>query len=306
MSHYGGATTKSFVVKSLAKCNMPGDLDHTLVYTCDPEFSEGLAYLDGRRLGGSSLQPDSCNVQIQFQQRGTVESLGEDGGVIKSNTGSTEIRYSFKASDLYFDAGITKDPYNCSWTDLAVGKVVYFIPFRNRGVLKQRSQAAPVLQRALSITLHERIITHRVSQSPNVPQGTIAIPKWMWPQLCPLTAAESGSITATAPASSSLASTALSSSAAASEDAPDAAAADTAAAQFPLDGLRERTVRVTLVFSSQLPVATSARWTCLSKRSLIPGVPVPNFTELTSWLHTFLGLTSSGVRRAVVTMCCIT
>jgi hypothetical protein len=58
-------------------------------------------------------------------------------------------------------------------------------------------------------------------------------------------------------------------------------------------------VRVTLVFSSQLPVAVSARWTCLSKRSLIPSVPVPNFTELTNWLDTFLHLTSSGVRPAL-------
>jgi hypothetical protein len=38
-----------------------------------------------------------------------------------------------------------------------------------------------------------------------------------------------------------------------------------------------------LLFSSQLPVATAARITCVSKRSLDPSLPAPNFTQLTQW-----------------------
>ncbi len=291
--------SKNFVVTSLAKCSISGDLDCPVIYTNDPDFSEGLAYLgEGRTLGGRSRCNDSCNVKVQFQQRGTVESLGEEDGVVKSDTGSSPICFSFKARDLYFNAATEHDPYNCSWADLHVGATVFFIPFRNRGVLRKASAAsAPALQRALSITCHERIITCRIGSSVNVPQGAIAIPKWMWPSLCPLTAVESG---ATASATSSALSpaapaTSSSSSAAAADESSDAARNDAIRSQFLLDGLRERTVLVTLVFSSNLPVITSARLHCLSKHSLNPSVPAPNFTELTSWFETFLFLTQSGV-----------
>jgi hypothetical protein len=291
--------SKNFVVTSLSKCSISGDLDCPVIYTNDPDFSEGLAYLgEGRTLGGRSQCNDSCNVKVQFQQRGTVESLGAEDGVIRSDTGSSLIRFSFKACDLYFNAVSEHDPYNFSWADLHVGDTVFFIPFRNRGVLRKGSQCAPALQRALSVTRHERVITCRIGSSVNVPQGAIAIPKWMWPSLCPLTAAESSASAAASPSVSSPAapSTSSSSSAAAADESSDAAKRDAIRAQFLLDGLRERTVRVTLVFSSNLPVITSARLHCLSKQSLNPSVPAPNFTELTSWFETFLFLTQSGVR----------
>jgi hypothetical protein len=256
-------------------------------------------------LGDRSSYFDTKNVRIQFQQKGVVESLGDQEGVIKSDVG---IRYSFKASDLHFDAGLEHDihgrhraadapaedagtvrhaPYNCAWCDLSVGLSVYYIPFRSRGLLKKGSQASPALPRALSITLHERVITCRVGILHNIPQGVIAIPKWMWPSLCPLTAAESGE---GASAASVLASPARASAA---NEPPDA---DQTRLHFALDGLRDRTVRVTTVFSSRLPVVTGARAHCISKRSLDPSILAPNFTDLTNWLATLNFLVGCGVR----------
>jgi hypothetical protein len=237
--------TKDFLVKSLSKCGKTGDLDCSVVYVSDAEFSF-FAMPDGQVLGPPNFRADSCNVQIQFQQRGTVESLSEESGVVRIATG---VQYSFQAGDLYFNPSTLKDPYNCSWADLKVGQSIFFIPFRNRGVLKQRSQSAPVLQRALGITFYERILTARTELDDSVPQGTIAIPKWMWPSLCPLTAAESCAVSAPP---QTVSSPVPSSSAAAAAAAPDTAPHDAAQQQLALDGLRDRTVRVTLVPSSQV------------------------------------------------------
>lgn len=196
-----------------------------------------------------------------------------------------------------------------------VGDIVFYIPFRSRGVLKKATQSAPVLQRALSVTRHERAITVRIRFSTSVPQGAVAIPKWMWPSLCPLTAAESGEGAAAARAFSSPAAasapSAVSSVAGVDHDR-DAAGArseghsaqdkgsvllpDKASVLFTLDGLRERTVRVTMGFSSSLPVATSMRLHCVSKCSMDPSIPAPNFTDLTNWLETFTFLSGAGVR----------
>jgi hypothetical protein len=259
-------------------------------------------------LGNRSGYPDTKNVRIQFQQKGVIESLGDQEGVLKSDAG---IQYSFIASDLHFDAGLEHDihgrhcvapradapaeeegaarraPYNCAWSDLHVGDSVYYIAFRNHGLLKKGSLASPVLPRALSITTHERVITCRVGMCSDVPQGVLAIPKWMWPSLCPLTAAESGEGAAAA---------AVVASPARAEAAQDASDADRTHFHFTLDGLRDRTVRVTTVFSSSLPVVTGARAHCISKRSLDPSIVAPNFTDLTNWLTTLNFLLGSGVR----------
>jgi hypothetical protein len=119
----GGSLSKNFVVKSLAKCGLEGDVDLPIVYispppalcfsnnlnryTCDPEFGEICP--DERPLGPGSSYPDSRVARIQFQHRGVVESLGDETGVIKGETG---VCFSFKASDLYFDAGLEHDPYH--------------------------------------------------------------------------------------------------------------------------------------------------------------------------------------------------
>ena len=293
---FSPSASKTFVVKSLAKCGLDGDLDCTVVYTSDPEFSNNVP--DGQPLGFGSSRYDTCNVRIQFQQKGKIESLGSEDGVIRSEAGAL---FAFKSSDLYFDAELGEhEPYNSKWADLAVGQDVFFIPFRNVGGLRGKgSQSAPVLKRALSVTRQERAVTCRVEIDSRVPHGAIAIPKWMWPSLCPLTAAESGEVAVAAPVASSaaVAPGLPSSSAAAAEEHPNAASARAPPA---LDGLRERTVRATMVFSSQLPIVEGIAVHCVSKRSLDPSSPVPNFTELSNWLETFQFLVGSGVcKRAV-------
>jgi hypothetical protein len=102
----GGSLSKNFVVKSLAKCGLEGDVDLPIVYTCDSEFGEICP--DERPLGPGSSYPDSRVARIQFQHRGVIESLGDETGVIKGETG---VCFSFKASDLHFDAGLEHDPY---------------------------------------------------------------------------------------------------------------------------------------------------------------------------------------------------
>jgi hypothetical protein len=285
--------TKNFIVKSLGKCGMPGDIDCPVVYTNDPEFSESFTLMDIQTLGGNSSCPDSCNVRIQFQQSGVVESLDVDCGVIRLNSmdPARATRFSFKASDLYFDEKVAQDPYNCTWSDIKVGSTVFFTPFRKRGVIL-RAEAAPLLQRALSVTLNERVITCRIGSDHHVPQGVIAIPKWMWPSLCPLTASES----AAAAVGSPMVAAATSTSAADADDPKSVAADAPSSLSFTLDGLRDRTVVVTLVYSSELPVISGARLHCVSKHSLNPEIlRIPNFTELTNWDDTFKFLTSSGV-----------
>jgi hypothetical protein len=173
-------------------------------------------------------------------------------------------------------------------------------------VLRKATQSVPVPQRALSVTRHERAITVRIRFSTNVPQGAIAIPKWMWPSLCPLTAAESGegaaaARTVSSPATESASSVSSVAGADLDRDAAGArpqghTAQDKASVQFALDGLRERTVRVTMGFSSSLPIVTRMRLHCISKCSMDPSIPAPNFTDLTNWLETFTFLSGAGVR----------
>jgi len=275
-------TTKHFIVQSLAKCSIPGDLDCTVAFTNDSDFSPVLGLLSGQMLGPGSPFNDSCLCQIKFQEQGKILSLGDADGVIevKRTQGSgippapaaESVKFSFSAADLYADPCNETDPYNCAFSDLRVDATVYFIPPRSRGVLASRSLASPPpLLRALSITLHPRTVTCRVGINNSVPEGVVAIPKWMWPNLCPLTAAEAaGSAAAAVPPSPST------SAAAAGEGgaAPDSLVSD---------GLRGRKVSVSLLFSSQLPVATGAVFTCTKKSSIDPAVPAPNFTELSQW-----------------------
>jgi hypothetical protein len=120
--------TKNFIVKSLGKCGMPGDIDCPVVYTNDPEFSESFTLMDIQTLGGNSSCPDSCNVRIQFQQSGVVESLDVDCGVIRLNSmdPARATRFSFKASDLYFDE---KTPTTAPGLTSRLGPQCFLLPF---------------------------------------------------------------------------------------------------------------------------------------------------------------------------------